>query len=388
MLHERPADDYYDVIAGYGIDPAFMLAVFGHESQYGTKSGSIVQTYDTKNWGNTRTLVANVPAGYVQTPRGQFVRFTNWLDGLRDACERLFAPNMPYAKVGARTVETIIPIWAPAGDYDNSPSGYMNDVLAKMRAWAEPVPQEGKGVEVLKYFLPDGVNHWNGRAGNPVKALAIHVAEGSREGVRSWFNNPSAQVSAHYLVNKDGSIWQFVDDGDTAWANGPINQPNMANPVVANIVNSGVNPNRVTISIETERTWRERLTEPQMLALGALAGELCHRHGIPIDENHLLGHYELDAVNRPNCPGLTRDEWVRLVRLATGSQPAQPAAPATTDAGFPSAIQQDGRTVLNGVDFGGTAVSAERVTVQVRNAAGERYTRTWDGHQLGPWERL
>lgn len=62
--------------------------------------------------------------------------------------------------------------------------------------------------------------------------------------------------------------------------------------------------------------------------------------------------------------------------------------PANDNPGFDHALQPDGRTVLNGVDFGGTAVTVEEVTVQVRNAAGERYTRRWVGYALEPWQRL
>jgi GH25 family lysozyme M1 (1,4-beta-N-acetylmuramidase) len=56
--------------------------------------------------------------------------------------------------------------------------------------------------------------------------------------------------------------------------------------------------------------------------------------------------------------------------------------------GFPLAIQPDGRTVINGVDFGGEAICCEVLTVQVRNAAGERYTRRWVGYTLEPWVKI
>lgn len=69
--------------------------------------------------------------------------------------------------------------------------------------------------------------------------------------------------------------------------------------------------------------------------------------------------------------------------VTTDTQP-----PANDNPGFPGALQPDGRTVLNGVDFGGTAVTVEEVAVQVRNAGGERYTRRWVGYALDAWQRL
>lgn len=67
--------------------------------------------------------------------------------------------------------------------------------------------------------------------------------------------------------------------------------------------------------------------------------------------------------------------------------PVAAAAAPNPNPGFPGALQPDGRTVLNGVDFGGTAVCVEEVIANVRNAAGERYSRRWVGYQLDPWLR-
>src|SRR5258708_30795649 len=48
--------------------------------------------------------------------------------------------------------------------------------------------------------------------------LVIHDMEGSYSGSIAWFQNPSAQASAHYCIRSpDGEITQQVHDGDTAW---------------------------------------------------------------------------------------------------------------------------------------------------------------------------
>ena len=49
-------------------------------------------------------------------------------------------------------------------------------------------------------------------------AIVIHAtANSSLEGVISWFNNPQAELSAHYSIGKDGRIAQHVRDEDRAW---------------------------------------------------------------------------------------------------------------------------------------------------------------------------
>lgn len=61
-------------------------------------------------------------------------------------------------------------------------------------------------------------NHWSGRASHTIDWVVIHyTASGSGSGVLSWFKNPTARVSAHYVLDRDGTIYQVVKDEDTAW---------------------------------------------------------------------------------------------------------------------------------------------------------------------------
>src|ERR1700690_680677 len=45
-------------------------------------------------------------------------------------------------------------------------------------------------------------NFRNGRAGMKPAAIVIHISDGCLSSADSWFNNPSARVSAHYIVAK------------------------------------------------------------------------------------------------------------------------------------------------------------------------------------------
>ena len=57
-----------------------------------------------------------------------------------------------------------------------------------------------------------------------VSAVTIHTAQGSYAGTISWFKNPSAQVSAHYVVrSSDGQVTQMVRNAHTAWHVGSHN---------------------------------------------------------------------------------------------------------------------------------------------------------------------
>jgi len=55
-------------------------------------------------------------------------------------------------------------------------------------------------------------------ASNAMSAVILHTMEGSYAGSIAWFQNPSAQVSAHYLIRKsDGQITQMVAENRQAW---------------------------------------------------------------------------------------------------------------------------------------------------------------------------
>ncbi|HEY5947541.1 MAG TPA: N-acetylmuramoyl-L-alanine amidase [Kofleriaceae bacterium] len=51
-----------------------------------------------------------------------------------------------------------------------------------------------------------------------IKSIIIHDTEGSYSGTISWFKDPAAEVSAHYVVrSSDGHIAQIVDEKNIAW---------------------------------------------------------------------------------------------------------------------------------------------------------------------------
>jgi N-acetyl-anhydromuramyl-L-alanine amidase AmpD len=57
-----------------------------------------------------------------------------------------------------------------------------------------------------------------GRGGNAITNVAIHTVQGNYASCISWFNNPAAKVSAHYVIrSSDGQITQMVLEKDRAW---------------------------------------------------------------------------------------------------------------------------------------------------------------------------
>lgn len=106
----------------YGIDPAFALAFYHHESSYGERG--VART--TRSLGNIRCTV-----GYACDPTGGYRAYPSYEAGVEDWYRLITEVYLPS---GLSTVETIIPVYAPAADQNNE-SAYIASVRADVAAY-------------------------------------------------------------------------------------------------------------------------------------------------------------------------------------------------------------------------------------------------------------
>lgn len=169
-------------------------------------------------------------------------------------------------------------------------------------------------MNITKKIVP---NHAVGRNGQRPDCVVIHIAEGLRDGVYSQFM--THEVSTHYLVNKDGSVWQFVEEEDTAWGNGNVSNP------TSKLVQGrpGINPNLYTISIEHEGFSNQGDINELMYATTIqLVKDICTRWMIPMDAVHIIGHRDIYSIK--TCPGP-----ISVPKIITGmNQSPAPVTPA------------------------------------------------------------
>lgn len=135
---------------------------------------------------------------------------------------------------------------------------------------------------------------------------------GTLRGTDAWFNNKKAGASAHYGIGKKGEVHQYVDDKDTAWHAGVVNKPTWK------LYNKNINPNLVTIGIEHEGYPTDVWTKQMKISSAKLIYLISKKWGIPLDRDHVIGHYEISAGRRDNCPAVNKgiiDELIRLAKL-------------------------------------------------------------------------
>jgi N-acetylmuramoyl-L-alanine amidase len=156
-----------------------------------------------------------------------------------------------------------------------------------------------------------------------VLGLIVHIMEGTLEGSRAWFNNPSSQASAHFGNAKDGRIEQWVDTKDRAWAQ--------------------AGGNRTYLSIENEGKVPDALTDAQVENVAQLFAWVHKVYGVPLQKANApgergLGWHGMGGAawgGHTGCPGdHIRAQFDRIVARAEVIA-GQPPTPTPIYAPFP-----------------------------------------------------
>ncbi|MEY8827533.1 N-acetylmuramoyl-L-alanine amidase [Sedimentitalea sp. XS_ASV28] len=142
--------------------------------------------------------------------------------------------------------------------------------------------------------------------------------------------DPDAEVSAHYLIAGDGTLWQLVAEEMRAWHAGAGNWQGRDD------VNSR------SIGIELDNTGRHAFSEPQMATLETLLRAVMARWSIPA--SGVIGHSDM-APARKDDPG-ARFDWRRLALQGLAIWPDGLGFPCDFDVdaarfGYPQEAQED-----------------------------------------------
>jgi hypothetical protein len=134
-----------------------------------------------------------------------------------------------------------------------------------------------------------------GREGSAPRAVVLHTTVGSLTSAVAWFKDRRSEVSAHYVVGRDGRVVHMVAEPDTAFHVGRADRH--VGPL------DGRHANRSTIGIELVDDGDPDVerTPAQHLAVVGLVAQAARRWRVPLDRAHVLAHHELDTKKR--CPG-------------------------------------------------------------------------------------
>ena len=144
--------------------------------------------------------------------------------------------------------------------------------------------------------------------------IVNHITAGSTaSGALATLCNPAREASAHFVVDKDGTVYQLVALDRAAWANGTSNVATdnryYGRSKLAAVRDRRVNANLYTLSLQHVCVSGGVLTAAQLAASIELhryiIAEVRRLYGvtIPVSREYIVGHCEITPVTKPNCPG-------------------------------------------------------------------------------------
>ena len=153
---------------------------------------------------------------------------------------------------------------------------------------------------VAEFIQCDSRNYTAGRQGNRISKIVVHYTgtEASAHNNLLYFSRSSAGASAHYFIDRDGTLRQSVSEGDMAWHAGHWGT------------------NLCSVGIEVVSGGSD-FTEAQIETLSQLVAEIRGRCGIGAED--VIRHYDVTGKLCP-APYVDAGKWAALhARICGGN---------------------------------------------------------------------
>lgn len=181
--------------------------------------------------------------------------------------------------------------------------------------------------------------NYSSRNGTKIDAWVNHyIGTGTIAGALSWFKNCSAQVSAHFCLSVNGTLYQSVNVANKAWHCGAVGYDNNGRSI-------GIEHD---VTTSTPNNWNNTT----MLNKSAeVTRYFCNMYSIPKTRSlpGIRGHKEMPGTNT-SCPGnLPWDTWMSL--LNEGSTPPVPSTPTAGQTGVNVPVPFTWTSTVASADF-------------------------------------
>jgi N-acetylmuramoyl-L-alanine amidase len=167
------------------------------------------------------------------------------------------------------------------------------------KAYAQTLQQTGPVVltDSSGAAIPsDWVGTINFNMRKPNYVIIHYTAQKSADETLAAFTRTSSQVSAHYVIGKDGKVYHMLNDYLRAWHAGLSKWGSITDM------------NSCSIGIELDNTGDEPFTDVQMNSLLALLAKLKKDYNIPTA--NFIAHADIAPVRKPD-PG-TYFPWRKM----------------------------------------------------------------------------
>jgi N-acetylmuramoyl-L-alanine amidase len=168
----------------------------------------------------------------------------------------------------------------------------------------------------LATWVPSPNHNARGALVIVIHATQQDSVQASLDTLRS--SNAQGRVSAHYLIGRDGHVYQLVSESRRAWHAGGGSWGNITDL------------NSASIGIELDNDGASVFPPAQLDALVKLLEDLCTRLDIP--RRQVIAHADL-APTRKTDPGV-HFPWRALAKAGVGRWPTQEALQEAVPPGF------------------------------------------------------
>ena len=202
------------------------------------------------------------------------------------------------------------------------------------------------------------VNYTKGNSGR--KYIVIHYTGNKTDTAKanaSYFRSTNRGSSAHYFVDKT-TVYQVVDDNNTAWAVGRNYGSN-------NLFGKVVNTNSLNIEMCSDNG---RIADQTLANTITLTKELMKKNGIPISK--VYRHYD---VCSKKCPGW--DNWLGAAPTLWNYFKAQLNASASIAPSAPTDTTSNIGTTVSAPSYVVGKTYTTQVELNVRKGAGTNYSK-------------
>ncbi len=143
--------------------------------------------------------------------------------------------------------------------------------------------------------------HFSSRKDTEIDAIIIHHTGNSIKSALSWMQMKESKVAYHYLIAKDGEIYQMVKEADKAWHAG------------VSVLHGRKHVNRFSIGIAFEGKGDGSIpyTKEQYEA-GAYLCKLLKKKYDKIDNGRIAGHKQVAPERKPDPQNF---DWSRFYGL-------------------------------------------------------------------------
>jgi len=200
-----------------------------------------------------------------------------------------------------------------------APTNRMHKKQAKvLTKQLRQIPPEQTGIASTLPYGENWVGTTNFNLRKPNYVVIHHTAQESVEQTLKTFTLPRTQVSAHYVIAKDGTIYNMLNDFYRGWHGG------------AGKWGNNTDLNSSSIGIELDNNGKEEFSKLQIESLLKLLKVLKEKHNIP--DANFIGHSDIAPSRKvdPNANfpwgklagegfGLWYDEVVAIPEIARDS---------------------------------------------------------------------